>query len=111
MYFQTQLTDEVLGLPSLEDLGVKLNKVTDEMPWVLDPHRAFRYHTYYSLADRPVIHPLKPISGLEERAMERELYKGNKMLDLLQFSHPAIVSVILGTPIVLPLALLFVDLF
>ena len=42
------MTDEVLGLPSIEDLGVKLNKVKDEMPWVLDPFRAYRFHTYYS---------------------------------------------------------------
>merc|ERR1712096_224536 len=80
---RTQLTEEVLGLPTLEDLGVKPNKVQDEMPWVLDPHRAFRYHTYFSLADRPVIHPLHPISRLEERALEKGLEKGSKMLALL----------------------------
>lgn len=80
---RTQLTDEVLGLPSLEDLGVKVNKVQDEMPWVLDPHRAFRYHTYFSLSDKPVIHPLKPISGFEERALQKELQKGSKMLAML----------------------------
>ena len=80
---QTQLTDEVLGLPGLEDLGVKVNKVQDEMPWVLDPHRAFRYHTYFSLTDKPVIHPLKPISGFEERALQKELQKGSKMLAML----------------------------
>lgn len=76
---RTQLTDEVVGLPNLEDLGVKLNKVTVEMPWVLDPFRAFRYHVYYSLADRPVIHPLKPLSGFEERALQKELDNTSKM--------------------------------
>jgi len=79
---RTQLTDEVLGLPSLEDLGVKLNTVSKEMPWVLDPFRAFRYHTYYSLADRPVIHPLKPISGYEERALLGELEKNNRIFSM-----------------------------
>jgi len=77
---RTQLTDDVLGLPSLEDLGVKLNKVKDEMPWVLDPHRYARYHTYFNLADRPVIHPLYPLSGFEERGLQKELEKGNKLL-------------------------------
>merc|ERR1719361_2715212 len=69
-------TDEVVGLPSIEDLGVKLNKVKDEMPWVLDPFRAFRYHTYYSLADKPVIHPLHPITGFQERSLQKELDRG-----------------------------------
>ena len=70
----------MLGLPSLEDLGVKLNRVEDEMPWVLDPHRQFRYHHYYSLADQPVIHPLKAITGFEERSLEKELEQGSKLL-------------------------------
>ena len=74
-------------MPSLEDLGVKLNKVQDEMPWVLDPHRAFRYHTYWSLADRPVIHPLNPISRLEEREMKKELGRGKQMLSMLGFNY------------------------
>lgn len=77
---RSMMTDEVVGLPSIEDLGVKLNKVKDEMPWVLDPFRAFRYHTYYSLADKPVIHPLHPITGFQERSLQKELDRGNKML-------------------------------
>merc|ERR1711890_114892 len=84
---RTQLTDEVLGLPSLEDLGVKLNKVKDEMPWVLDPFRAFRYHTYYSLADRPVIHPLHPLSGFEERGLQKELERGSKLLAMFGIKY------------------------
>lgn len=84
---RTQLTDEVLGLPTLEDLGVKLNKVKNEMPWVLDPHRAFRYHTYFSLADKPVIHPLHPISGFEERALQHELDKGSKLLAMFGLNY------------------------
>ena len=52
------------------------------MPWVLDPFRAFRYHTYFSLADRPVIHPLKPISGYEERALLGELEKTNRIFSM-----------------------------
>jgi len=83
---RSQLTDDVLGLPSLEDLGVKLNTVTQEMPWVLDPFRAFRYHKYYSLADRPVIHPLHPINGFQERAMQNELDKNSKIFEMFGFN-------------------------
>jgi len=79
---RSMMTDEVLGLPSIEDLGVKLNKVKDEMPWVLDPFRAFRFHTYYSLADRPKIHPLEPITGYQERSLQKELESGSKMLSM-----------------------------
>ena len=87
IFFQSHLTDDVLGLPNLEDLGVKLNHVKDEMPWVLDPYRAFRYHTYFSLADRPVIHPLKPIDGFQERALEKELEKGSKLVEMLGLKY------------------------
>jgi len=79
---RSMMTDEVLGLPSIEDLGVKLNKVKDEMPWVLDPFRAFRFHTYYSLADRPKIHDLHPITGYQERSLQKELDRGSKMLSM-----------------------------
>jgi len=79
---RTQMTDEVLGLPSIEDLGVKLNKVKDEMPWVLEPHRAFRFHKYYALADRPKVHPLYPITGFQERSLQKELDRTANMLKM-----------------------------
>ena len=82
------MTDDLVeNLPTLIDLGVKLNKVQDEMPWVLEPYRAFRYRKYFSLKDKPIIHPLHPMSRAKEREMEKELAKGSQIMAMLGFDY------------------------
>lgn len=34
----------VKGLPSLEDLGVQLTNMEDQVPWELRPFRAYQYY-------------------------------------------------------------------
>ena len=47
------------------DLGVKLHKVEDKMPWDLEFYRAFRYHDYLTEEEKPKIHPLVPLTPME----------------------------------------------
>ena len=68
--FQSQLTEKSEGLPGLEDIGVELHKVGDKMPWELDFYRAFKYHEFRREADKPIIHPLNAITGMEENQLE-----------------------------------------
>jgi len=62
---RTQLTEKSEGLPSIVDLGVKLHKVEDKMPWDLEFYRAFRYHDYLTEEEKPKIHPLVPLTPME----------------------------------------------
>ena len=64
------MTEKSEGLPGLEDIGVELHKVTDKMVWELEFYRAFKFHEFAREADRPVIHPLHPITGMEESQLE-----------------------------------------
>jgi hypothetical protein len=68
--FQSQLTDLPTGLPTLEDLGVTPASVPEKMPWELEYYRAFKFHRYWHFAQRPAIHPLVPITRLEEKQIE-----------------------------------------
>ena len=63
--FQSQLSEVSEGLPSISELGVKLHKVEDKMPWELLFYRAFRDHEYLSEEDKPVIRPLVPMTPME----------------------------------------------
>lgn len=65
--FQSHLTDEPIGLPTLEDLGVTPGTVQEKMPYELEAFRAYKWHVYWHFAQRPPIHPLLPISRLEEK--------------------------------------------
>merc|ERR1712218_491271 len=67
---RSQLTEKSEGLPGLEDIGVELHKVTDKMVWELEFYRAFKFREFAREADRPVIHPLHPITGMEESQLE-----------------------------------------
>ena len=78
---QSQLSEEVLGLPSLENLGVKPHYVVDKMPFEFHQHRAYA-HYRPELAGEipPVVEDPVPLSMAEERNMvalnrEEPLYK------------------------------------
>merc|ERR1712007_159609 len=62
---RSQLSEVSEGLPSISELGVKLHKVEDKMPWELLFYRAFRDHEYLSEEDKPVIRPLVPMTPME----------------------------------------------
>jgi len=66
---RSQLTDEPVGLLTLKDLGVTPGTVQERMPYELEAFRAFKYHVYWHFAQRPPIHPLVPISRLEEKQL------------------------------------------
>ena len=81
--FQSQLSDEPLGLPTLNDLGVTPGTVQEKMPYELEAFRAFKYHVYWHFAQRPPIHPLVPISRLEEKQLlEEESFTKNLLSSL-----------------------------
>ena len=42
--FQEHVTDVLTGLPTLEDLGVKLTDMADQVPWELKPFRKYAYY-------------------------------------------------------------------
>jgi len=78
---RSQLSEEVLGLPSLENLGVKPHYVVDKMPFEFHQHRAYA-HYRPELAGEipPVVEDPVPLSMAEERNMvalnrEEPLYK------------------------------------
>ena len=60
--FQSQLSEISEGYPSIEDLGVKLHRVEDKMPWELEVYRAFQGHDYMSEDEKPPIHALVPLN-------------------------------------------------
>ncbi len=55
--------------PTLADLGVRLHTIQEKMVWELELFRAFRFHTYISEQDRPVIHPIYPIDPVKAKAL------------------------------------------
>ena len=68
MSFQTQLSEEVLGLPALADLGVKTHQVKDKMPFELLLHRAYAHYRPESSEDaRPLVEDPVPLTRAEER--------------------------------------------
>jgi hypothetical protein len=80
---QSQLTEESEGLPGLPELGVKLHRVEQKMPWELDMYRAFRFHEYFKEEDKPVIHPLVPLSRMEEKQLIADKSNSKSMLGLV----------------------------
>jgi len=67
---RTQLSEISQGLPNITELGVKLHKVEDKMPWELIFYRAFRDHEYQTEEDKPTIHPLVPLTPMEVKNLE-----------------------------------------
>ena len=68
---RTSLSDDILGLPNLEDLGVKPAKVTDKMPFELLRRSAFMSHFPETPDDIPNPPPPKALSRLEEKEIRR----------------------------------------
>jgi len=62
---RSQLSEISEGLPSITELGVKLHKVEEKMPFELLFFRAFRDHEYQTEEEKPPIHPLVPMSPME----------------------------------------------
>ena len=56
----------------MRDLGVTAGTVQELMPHELETYQAFKFHVYWHFAQRPPIHPLVPISRLEEKQIEQE---------------------------------------
>ena len=75
--FQSQLSELSEGYPSITDLGVKLHRVEDKMPWELEVYRAFQGHDYMSESDKPKIHPLVPLNLHEVKQI---MIKSKEML-------------------------------
>jgi len=67
---RSQLNEISQGLPNMTELGVKLHKVEDKMPWDLIFFRAFRDFEYEQKEDIPVIHPLVPMSPMEVKNLQ-----------------------------------------
>ena len=68
--FQTQLSEEILGLPNLEDLGVKPQYVKDKMPFELLYHRAYAHYRPESVEEEPpIVDDPVPLTRAEERTM------------------------------------------
>lgn len=80
---RTQLSEESQGLPNITELGVELESIQDNMVWLLDPYRAFRYHQYHSWVEKPVIHPLVPLTRIEEARIQAEAQETKSMLKVL----------------------------
>jgi hypothetical protein len=53
------------------------------MPWELDMYRAFRFHEYFKEEDKPVIHPLVPLSRMEEKQLIADKSNSKSMLGLV----------------------------
>jgi len=74
---RSQLSELSEGYPSITDLGVKLHRVEDKMPWELEVYRAFQGHDYMSEDEKPPIHPLVPLNLHEVKQI---LINSNEML-------------------------------
>ena len=70
------MSEEVLGLPSLEDLGVKPNYVKDKMPFELMLHQAYAHYRPETVEEEPpIVDDPVPLTRAEERntvALNRE---------------------------------------
>ena len=82
-HFQMHLTDNPTGLPTLEDLGVYPASVQERMPYELELFRAFRYYYYQKFDDIPIIHPLVPLTRLEEKALLENKSTANSVMKAL----------------------------
>lgn len=55
------VTDEVIrGVPTLEDLGIQLTAMEDQVPWELRPFRYAQYYAYYEEEEEPEQAPAPP---------------------------------------------------
>lgn len=70
------ISDNIQGLPNLEDLGVKLNTMEKRIPWEVAALDAFGYHQYESLEDGPQSVPPREISFGEQRALQIQRQNG-----------------------------------
>jgi len=75
------ISDESQGLPDLTDLGVKLSKVIDKMPFELSWRHNFNYIVIEDPSDLPKVNPPMTIRFDEERALK--LQRGKGLLNLL----------------------------
>ena len=63
------MSDEILGYPNLEDVGVKPYKVAEKMPFEMRVSKAFGYFEPTSIHDDPVIPDPIPLNRIQERAI------------------------------------------
>jgi hypothetical protein len=63
------LTDEVLGLPNLTDLGVNPFPVTVKMPFEMQVLKAFGHFLPESVREDPYVPDPKPLTRMEEKAI------------------------------------------
>jgi len=70
------ISDESEGLPNLTDLGVKLSKVVEKMPWELEPIHNYKYLIIEDPAELPKIDPPTPLSFVEERYLISKRERG-----------------------------------
>lgn len=66
---RSQLSEISEGLPSITDLGVKLHRVEEKMPWELDKYRAFKYFNYPLAYDRLVPRKLVALNPYEAKSI------------------------------------------
>jgi len=63
------VSDQSEGLPTIEDLGVKLHTLEQKMPGYLNYHDLYRYYHYESPEERYKVPPPKCIEMVEERSL------------------------------------------
>lgn len=80
------ISDESEGLPNLTDLGVKLSKVIDKMPWLMHHRHQHKYLVIDDPIDLPKVNPPTPLSFVEERHMIAQRERG-----LINLLPPGIV--------------------
>eukprot|EP00095_Tigriopus_kingsejongensis_P005589 maker-scaffold12_size759060-snap-gene-6.21 protein:Tk05589 transcript:maker-scaffold12_size759060-snap-gene-6.21-mRNA-1 annotation:"nadh dehydrogenase 1 alpha subcomplex subunit mitochondrial precursor" len=73
---RSSLTDEVLGLDNLADLGVTPASLIEKMPWECKPFRAYAHYEPELYEEIPIPIP-RPVSRYEEKEIEMSQIKGN----------------------------------
>lgn len=77
---RSQLCEVSAGLPSIEELGVTLARVEDEMPWYLEHYRAFKNHKTDMEEEMVTINPLVPLSTQEAKLLTAEAQAGKEII-------------------------------
>ena len=73
---RTALSDEILGLPNLEDLGIKAQSVVEKMPFEIKVHAMYQHHFPQTPDDIPNPPPPRPLSRLEEKEVLKKNHTG-----------------------------------
>ncbi len=66
------MSDHILGLPNLEDLGVKASTVKERMGIEIRPYRAFSHWMPQSTAEEIPEFDLKPLDKVQIKAIKEK---------------------------------------